>query len=29
MNVLNQGVGFYWYVVKYILEHIGDVKSDP
>ena len=29
MNVLNPGVGFYWYIVKYILEHIGDVKSGP
>lgn len=27
MNVLNSGVRFYWYVVKYILEHTGDVKS--
>jgi len=29
MNVLNPGVGFYWYVVKYILEHNGDVNSGP
>lgn len=29
MNVLNPGVVFYWYAVKYILQHTGGVKSGP
>jgi len=29
MNVVNSGVGFYWYVVKYISEYIGNVNSGP